>query len=198
MFTGIIEGLALLEKKVKTSAGFRFSLKAKFRLNKLKIGESIALNGCCLTLVGRRGGKISFDVARESLKVTTLGTLKVGERVNLERALRWGDRIGGHLVSGHVDARGKIIKIKKFPRGAEWSIRFPLRLRQDIPLKGSIAIDGVSLTINRVTRRKGGGVLKVFLIPHTLKVTNLKDRRVGDLVNLEVDRTLRRRQTLRR
>ncbi|MBI1910077.1 MAG: riboflavin synthase [Deltaproteobacteria bacterium] len=199
MFTGIVEQTAIICQTRRIPAGVRLVLRPKSRPVRVKIGESIAVNGCCLTLVRYRSGLLEFDVARESLKITTLGLLQKGMRVNLERSLRFGDRIGGHLVTGHVDAMGRIVSLRKYPNGAEWTISFPKKLARSILMKGSVAIDGVSLTINRVLHPKVNrrqSTFKIFLIPHTLKVTNLKDRKASDQINLEVDRLARYRGSL--
>ncbi|MDO8644365.1 MAG: riboflavin synthase [bacterium] len=199
MFTGIVEGVGKLQKIQKISAGLRFVIQPQFRPGRVKIGESVAVNGVCLTCVsvgasrrvaqkrGRSTGTpLHFDVARESLKITNLGKLKEDSLVNLELALRLGDRLGGHLVSGHIDGVGKILKIQKFPNGAEWTIRCPSSLIRYFTKKGSVTVDGVNLTVNKVHRGRAP-TFSIFLIPHTLRQTNFYKHQRGDEVNLEVD-----------
>ena len=143
----------------------------------MRIGDSISVQGCCLTVVKKARGKLWFDVSKETLRVTA-GLDRPGE-VNLEKSLALGDKLGGHLVTGHVDGVGRMVGKK----GSEYTFTVPKGLARYIARKGSICIDGVSLTINRVT----GNTFEVNLIPHTLKVTTLGRLARGDTVNLEVD-----------
>jgi riboflavin synthase len=141
------------------------------------------VSGCCLTVVAREGDTLAFDISRESLSLTTLGGLGVGDRVNLEKALRLSDRLGGHLVSGHVDGIGSIVSVGSDARSQRWTIEAPPALARYIAAKGSVCVDGVSLTVNTVDGARFG----VNLIPHTVEHTTFGDRRAGDRVNLEID-----------
>ena len=190
MFTGIVTGVGRLQKIEESPSGLRIRIHPPFSSRPIKIGESIAVNGCCLTVVRKltvvkKGTKsLEFDVARESLRVTTLGKLRPGTFVNLERALRLGDRLGGGIVSGHVDGIGEITADRQYPEGREWSVSCPKPLVRYLVPKGSITIDGVNLTLNRVRK---SGAFTVCLIPETLRKTTLGTLRKGDRVNLEVD-----------
>jgi riboflavin synthase len=183
MFTGIIEGVGTIQSIAKKKSSHRMTIKSPFSLTKVKPGESIAVNGVCLTVVSKKQKNFSVDVALESLRVTTLGDLKKGSHVNLERALRLSDRLGGHLVSGHVDACGTLKKIDLYKDSREWWIQIPARLKKYIIEKGSITLDGTSLTVNQVR----GARFSVFLIPHTLKSTILKEKSTESRLNIEVD-----------
>jgi riboflavin synthase len=183
VFSGIIETTGRLEARTPRGAGARLTLATSRPLPRLAVGESVAVNGACLTVAARNGRRFTVDVSPETLRRTTLGRLPLGTRVNLERALRLGDRIGGHIVQGHVDAVGRLEAIR--PEG-EWVLyRFsaPAALAPYLVEKGSIAVDGVSLTVFRC--RRGG--FSVALVPHTLRATTLGERRPGDRVNLEAD-----------
>lgn len=149
----------------------------------LELGESIAVTGACLTVVAQTSGSFDADVSIETAEKTTLGRLPLGAELNLERSLRVGDRLGGHWVSGHVDGVGRIASIE--PQGESWLVRvaMPEELRRFVAPKGSIALDGVSLTVNAVS----GLELSVMLIPHTRQVTSLKHWRTGAELNLEAD-----------
>jgi riboflavin synthase len=179
MFTGIIEEIG----KVKETAEKRGVLTLKTSFSDLRAGESVAVNGVCLTVNKSRNGLADFDVSPETLKKTTLGKLKNGQPVNLERALRLGDRIGGHLVTGHIDGTGKILAIRKTGSGKEITILFPTEIKKYLAVKGSVTIDGISLTPAGLS----GNRLSVALVPYTLNKTNLGKKRVGDEINLEVD-----------
>ncbi len=164
-------------------SGARLTIRSDRPLAKLALGESIAVNGACMTVTGRRGRTFTVDVSPESLRRTTLGKLPPGARLNLERALRVGDRIGGHIVQGHVDGVGRLSAIR--PEG-EWVLyRFeaPKALAPYLVEKGSVAVDGVSLTVFRCR----GSAFTVALIPHTLAETTLGSTAPGDRVNLEAD-----------
>ncbi len=149
----------------------------------LQVGESIAVDGCCLTLVQFDQEALSFDIIEESLGKTTLGGRRPGARLNLERSLRLGDRLGGHLVSGHIDGTGVVAEVRADAEETRITIEVPVEVPVRVVHKGSIAIDGVSLTVASVD----GARFTVALIPHTLEVTNLGERKVGDRVNLEMD-----------
>lgn len=178
MFTGIINHLGKIEKR--TANGLVIAAK----IPKPKLGASIAVNGVCLTVVKTSNGKHSFDVGPDTWARTNLGSLKTGQKVNVEPALRHGDELGGHFVTGHVDASAEIISLEAWGEGF-WRLRveLPSLLRGLVATKGSIAIDGISLTVTAVER----GYLEVMLVPHTLQNTNLGRRTAREKVNLEAD-----------
>jgi riboflavin synthase len=161
----------------------RISISSKIDLATVPAGGSIAVDGVCLTVTGRRGRRFDADLGPETLALTTLGQLQPGDQVHLERPLRMGDPLGGHLVAGHVDGVGKVVATRPLGEALELEIAAPAALAPFLAAKGSIAIDGVSLTLNRVTARS----FSVTLIPHTLAVTCLGQLRPGDKVNLEAD-----------
>jgi len=184
MFTGIIQSTGRVTRSETRGGDLRFALIAPdLDTSDITLGDSIAVSGCCLTLVEREGDTLAFDVSKESLGLTTLGYLGVGDRVNLEKALRLSDRLGGHLVSGHVDGIGTITAIESDARSQRWRIAAPHELMRYIAAKGSVCMDGVSLTVNAVD----GDEFEVNLVPYTVAHTTLGDRRVGDRVNLEID-----------
>jgi riboflavin synthase len=194
LFTGIIEATGRIERRVPSGTGARLTIASDVPLPRLTLGESIAVSGPCLTVVSHRGRRFAVDVSPETLRRTTLGTVRPGTRVNLERALRVGDRLGGHVVLGHVDGVGRVEAIK--PDGDWFAYRFsaPRALAPYLVEKGSIAIDGVSLTVFACK----GGSFTVALIPHTLARTTLGERRPGDRVNLEADVLLKHIETMLR
>ncbi|HKT42991.1 MAG TPA: riboflavin synthase [Rhodanobacteraceae bacterium] len=184
MFTGIIQSTGRVTRSEARGGDLRFSVVApEFDASDVALGDSIAVSGCCLTVTEREGDMLAFDVSNESLGLTTLGGLSVGDRVNLEKALRLSDRLGGHLVSGHVDGTGTITAIESDARSQRWRIAAPHALMRYIAAKGSVCVDGVSLTVNAVD----GSGFEVNLIPHTVEHTTFRDRHVGDRVNLEID-----------
>ena len=184
MFTGIIQSTGRVTRSEARGGDLRFSVVApEFDASDVALGDSIAVSGCCLTVVMREGDTLAFDVSNESLDLTTLGALGVGDRVNLEKALRLSDRLGGHLVSGHVDGIGTIDAIEADARSQRWRIAASHGLMRYIAAKGSVCVDGVSLTVNAVT----DAAFDVNLIPHTVAHTTFADRHVGDRVNLEID-----------
>jgi riboflavin synthase len=183
MFTGIIEEIGRVKGLVRGRESARLSVEAKLVLADTKLGDSIAVNGVCLTVDGWTRNGFVADVMAESLERSTLGTLSSGKAVNLERALAAGDRLGGHLVSGHVDGRGKVLCVVRRDNAVNYRIGCALELLRYISIKGSIAIDGVSLTVTEVDELG----FSVALIPHSLEKTVLKNRRLGDAVNLEND-----------
>ncbi|WP_028580564.1 riboflavin synthase [Desulfogranum japonicum] len=183
MFTGIIEGIGTILQKGTAGGGVVLTIEADFELTDPEEGESIAVNGTCLTARNIQGNRFQADVSPESLSRTGLGKLVVGSRVNLERALRLSDRLGGHIVSGHVDCLGSVLERK--PAGDFTLFTFSLDpdLARYIIEKGSITINGVSLTVNSCDDQ----YFSVSIIPHTLSVTTLGELKPGDRVNLEVD-----------
>jgi riboflavin synthase len=183
MFTGIIEGLGTIEQIRPSGEGKRLSLSADFGLDGTKIGDSLAINGACLTAVVVEGSYVEADVSPETLATTTLGTSAAGNRVNIERALRVSDRMDGHLVTGHIDGTGILSRQKTSGNALLLTFTVGASLLRYMVKKGSVAVDGISLTINRC----GGGSFEVSLIPHTAKMTTLALRRPGERVNIETD-----------
>ena len=184
MFTGIVEATGTVARKEPRGGDLRLTLAAPdLGVDDIALGDSIAVSGCCLTVVERTGNVLAFDASNATLALTTLGELAVGDGVNLEKALRLSDRLGGHLVSGHVDGIGRIVAIEPDARSQRWRIAAPQGLLRYIAAKGSVCVDGVSLTVNAVA----GDAFEVNLIPHTLAHTTFRDRRAGDRVNLEID-----------
>ncbi len=183
MFTGIVEGLGEIVSKNPIVKGIRFVIKAPFDLSDVKLGDSISVNGVCLTVINLEIQTFAVEVSPETLMRTTLGGLQVGTKVNLERALQIGDRLGGHLVSGHVDGIGEVISRKESGDFLFFTIKVPENLTKYIIEKGSIAVDGISLTINAISQN----LVELAIIPHTARITTMGFRRPGDLVNIEVD-----------
>jgi len=183
VFTGIIQGQGTVLEKKPAGGGMVFCVEAGFDLTDPEEGESIAINGACMTAREIKNRKFLVDVSPESLSRTGLGALSVGSMVNLERALRLADRLGGHLVSGHVDTRGRVEERRSAGDFTLFSFSLDAGLAKYVIEKGSITIDGVSLTVNSCT----GNRFSVSIIPHTLAVTTLGQLKQGDQVNLEVD-----------
>jgi riboflavin synthase len=183
MFTGIIEEMGSVKGLRREAGAARLTVSASLVLEGTAIGDSICVNGVCLTVVEMDGSSFSADVANETLKVTNLGDLRVGQKANLERALRLSSRIGGHLVTGHVDAVGRIREKKQ--EGNSWRIfiETPESALPYIIKKGSVAVDGISLTVADV--EKTG--FSIAMIPHTAKLTTLGFKSAGESVNLETD-----------
>lgn len=194
MFTGIVQATGTIAHAEARDGDLRLVVAApELASSGVAPGDSISVAGCCLTVVSIDAAGLAFDVSRETLSLTTLGALRGGDAVNLEPALRLSDRLGGHLVSGHVDGVGTIASIEPDARSQRWSIDSPRPLLRYLAPKGSVCVDGVSLTINAVT----GGGFEVNLIPHTVGATTFRDRRVGQQVNLEVDLLARYLERLR-
>ncbi len=183
MFTGIIEGLGTLKTVRSAGEGSRFTISSDFALDGTKLGDSIAVNGACLTAVVLKGNLFEVDVAPETLLKTTFGGAKPGSRVNLERALRLGGRLDGHLVSGHIDGVGIISQKKPIGNAVIVTIKIPENLLHYMIQKGSVAIDGISLTINECGKES----FDISIIPHTAKLTSIGFKNVGDKVNIETD-----------
>jgi riboflavin synthase len=184
MFTGLVSDMGVVERLEPRAGGARVTIRpGTMPVDDLALGESVACNGACLTVVERGGGRMSFDAVPETLSRTTLGNWRAGTRVNLERALRLSDRLGGHLVQGHVDAVGQVLGRVAEGQGARLTISLPPALAPLVAEKGSIAIDGVSLTVARADRDR----FEVALIPETLSRTVLGAAAPGTPVNLEVD-----------
>jgi riboflavin synthase len=182
MFTGLVESLGTVARTAETGAGRRLTVRDSIG-PALVIGESVAVNGACLTVVAIGGDEFDFEVGPETLLKTNLGGLAAGDRVNLERSLKVGDRLGGHFVQGHVDAVGTI---ERRARNGDWEdvwFRCPTELTRLMVPKGSVAVDGISLTLVTVESER----FSVMLIPHTQAVTTLGFKRPGDAVNLEAD-----------
>jgi len=183
VFTGLIEGIGRIVEKRPAGGGMVFGLEAGFELIDPEEGESIAVNGACLTARDIVGNRFLVDVSPESLSRTGLGRLEVGSRVNLERALRLSDRLGGHLVSGHIDALGTVEERRAAGDFTLFTFSLDPSLSRYVIEKGSVTINGVSLTVNSCT----GNRFSVSIIPHTLAVTILGELKAGDRVNIEVD-----------
>ncbi len=183
MFTGLIEEVGAVRSIAVDGERARLTIDAPLVTGELPLGASVAVDGCCVTATDVIGGSFGVDLMRETMRVTALGQLAVGDRVNLERALRVGDRLGGHLVQGHVDGVGEVIGVEKVPGTWSVSIRIPAELTRYLVVKGSLCVAGVSLTIAHLA----DDVVTIGLIPHTLEMTNLEDLDIGRRVNLEVD-----------
>jgi len=184
MFTGIIQSVGRVATRTVRGGDAFVEIDATgLDMSDVAIGDSIAVAGVCLTAVALDGTRFAADVSAETLKLTTLGKLVAGSAVNLEKSLRLADRLGGHLVAGHVDGVGQVVSVHDDGASQRWTFAVPPALSRYIAVKGSIAIDGTSLTVNEVD----GDTFGVTLIPHTLEATTFGDRRPGDAVNLEVD-----------
>ena len=187
MFTGIVEETGSVTGVRPTAAGIRLTVRCRVVARGLKLGDSVAVNGCCLTAVRQtksgRDTLLRFDLLRETWERTNLQFAAVGSLVNLERSLAVGRRMGGHFVTGHVDGVGRITRWERSGADHVLDIAAPAAVRRYVVSKGSIAVDGISLTVAGVT--KAG--FRLWIIPHTLAVTALRERKVGDAVNLEAD-----------
>lgn len=183
MFTGIVEETGRVVAFAPKAEAWELAVSARVALEDLTLGDSIAVNGCCLTAARTEAGTLRFDVLEETRRLTNFSALQPGSKVNLERSLRFGGKVGGHFVTGHIDALGTIEAFEARGKDHYLCIGVPREWTRYIVHKGSIAVDGISLTIAEVTEAS----LAVWLIPHTLAVTNLGEKRVGDRVNLEFD-----------
>lgn len=192
MFTGLIAevgkiaAVRRLPARIKTGGAFtRITVTAGSIPSEVKTGESVAVSGVCLTAVESGGGRFSADLAQETLERTSLGQLTKGSLVNLELPARAQDRLGGHVVQGHVDGIGKLLRLERDQGGEDWrlEIEIPLSLAKYVVPQGSIAVEGISLTVARID----GGRVEIAIIPHTYQATNLRALRPGDPLNIEVD-----------
>lgn len=183
MFTGLVETLGTIVQRLDQPPGCRLRIASGTTAQGAQLGDSICINGCCLTVIEINGEELDFEAGEETLSRTNLGNLQPGSKVNMERSLAVGDRLGGHYVTGHVDALGTLIERSEDPPWANLRFRLPVALASQVASKGSIAIDGVSLTVVDADSDS----FSVALIPHTLEVTTLGSRQIGDSVNLETD-----------
>ena len=183
MFTGLIEDIGTLVAITRAPKGAKLTVACHLPMNELQLGDSIAVDGACLTVVAMGESDFSVDVSLETLKLTTLGSAKTGQRVHLERALCLGDRLGGHLVQGHVDGVGKKVGDERVGEGWEITWEIPEALLDTVVHKGSITIDGVSLTVARLKHNR----VSVAVVPHTGEMTTLVERDIGAPVNVETD-----------
>jgi len=188
MFTGIIQDVGRVQAREERGGDARLTIATeRLDLERIAIGDSVSVQGCCITVVSKQAKTFAADLSRETLSLTTLGALGIGSRVNLEPALRAGDPLGGHLVSGHVDGVGRVLARAGDARSLRLTIAPPPELARYIARKGSVTLDGVSLTVNEVDDAGFG----VNLIPHTLEVTTLGELHSGARVNLEIDQVAR-------
>ena len=183
MFTGLIEDVGKIESLRVSRRSAVLTIKTSLSVRAMKLGASIAVNGACLTVVGKDKEKFTVDVSPETLKRTNLERHASGSLVNLERPMRLQDRFGGHLVTGHVDSMATVTSIKQEGEFTSFTFRVPVKLGSLLVSKGSVAVDGISLTVNDCGRQR----FSVMIIPLTLRHTNLRVRRVGDKVNVETD-----------
>jgi riboflavin synthase len=183
MFTGLVEGIGKITEIQRIREDIRLTVVPQFDMSDCRVGDSISVSGICLSITGMQEGALTMDVSGETTSRSTMAQLKPGDEVNLERALQLGDRLGGHLVSGHVDGVGKILKKEQKKRS--WLLRIGIgeALARYTIEKGSIAVEGISLTINDCQNT----YFEVNIIPHTAQETTLLEKRVGDLVNIETD-----------
>jgi riboflavin synthase len=183
MFTGLVEEAGQVKAVRSGDRGRALTINTGLPLGTMKLGASIAVNGACLTMVKRGRGEFTVDVSPETLRCTNLAELSAGSLVNLERPMRLGGELGGHLVTGHVDAVGKVAAIERQGEFTFYRFQAPRRIAALLVPKGSVTVDGISLTVNECQR----GGFSVAIIPFTLRHTNLRARRVGDKVNIETD-----------
>ncbi|MHB8337805.1 MAG: riboflavin synthase [Ignavibacteriaceae bacterium] len=183
MFTGLVEEIGKLENKIPEGLGYRLIISASKVLDDLEIGSSISVNGTCLTVVKLENNTFSVEAIEETLKKTNLGELKTGGKVNLERSLKVDARLGGHFVLGHIDTTGEILDVTELSNSHFVKISFPEKFRQYLIYVGSVAIDGISMTVAELS----GNTFSVGIIPHTWEETIFSTRKAGDTVNLEFD-----------
>lgn len=192
MFTGIVSDLGTLADIATLETGARdqrrFRIATSYDVDSIPMGASVACNGCCLTVVEKAKGSLSFEASGETLQKTTLGDWKVGARINLERPTKVGDELGGHIVAGHVDGVATVAAIRPEGGSVRYTISAPAALAGYVASKGSVALDGVSLTVNEVADATDGSVqFGVNIIPHTQEVTTFGQLKVGDRLNMEID-----------
>lgn len=188
MFTGIIQTTGNIFSIEEKAGDCRFVFNtAEMELSDMKLGDSISVNGACLSIVEKEIHSFTADLSKETLNLTTFSELKVGSRINLEKAMMLSDRINGHLVSGHIDGIGKVVNKVDEGRSVKYTIEFPVKLGQFISKKGSVSVDGVSLTVNG----KVNNTFDVNIIPHTLSETIFSDYEIDSKVNIEVDQIAR-------
>jgi len=183
MFTGLVREVGEVAWLRRSGPSVQLLVKGPRTARRVRIGESVAVNGCCLTVTTQRGDQCMFDLLEESLERTNFGRLKPGSPVNLERALRVDGRLGGHFVQGHVDCASPVLAVEEKGQDLRLEIAMPADFARYVAFKGSVAINGVSLTVAALDAKS----FSVWIIPHTLDHTNLGDLEVGDLVNLEFD-----------
>lgn len=183
MFTGIVEEIGTLKEIIPSSQSIKLTVQCQKVIQDVKVGDSIAVNGICLTVTKFTSNSFTADVMPETMRKTNLGSLRVGEKVNLERALRLGDRLGGHIVTGHIDGTGKVFDRLEEDNAIWLEITASSDILKYIVQKGSVALDGTSLTIADI----GDKSFKVSLIPLTAEMTNLKNKKYGDVINIECD-----------
>lgn len=183
MFTGIVSDIGMVRSVRDTSRDRRLEIETVFDLETAAIGASIACAGCCLTMIDKGEGWFAAEVSGETLAASTLGDWRSGQRVNLERPVRAGEELGGHIVAGHVDGVGEVVRVGVTGGSHALGVRAPRPLQRHIAAKGSITVDGVSLTVNAIS----DDVLDVNIIPHTWEITTMRDLAPGARVNLEID-----------
>lgn len=183
MFTGLIEEIGRVHSVIKATKSSRITITAKNVLENVKVGDSICTNGVCLTVTEFSGHQFTVDVMAETMRRSNLHRLSIGDKVNLERALRLGDRLGGHIVSGHIDGMGKVVNLKQEDNAVWVTITTDQEILKYIVQKGSITLDGISLTVANVTE----DYFQVSIIPHTKEVTTILRKMPGEVVNIECD-----------
>jgi len=183
MFTGLIEEIGIIRSTIKSNGGLKIKVKANKVMTDIKIDDSIAINGCCQTVIKHDRNSFEVIAIEETLRKTNLGELKSDSKVNLERAIQSGNRLGGHIVQGHIDCVGEIIAIKSEGSSKLYSLRFPEEYKKYVINVGSICINGISLTVANLESNS----LSVAIIPHTLETTTISNLKVGSKVNLEFD-----------
>ena len=183
MFNGIISNQGIVKKIIKRTKGINFFLKSKLKLQKKDIGISISCDGVCLTLISLKNNLLEFYLSNETLNKSKFKKIKINDLINLELPLKYGQKISGHICQGHVDTFGKVSSIKKIDKSYLFDFNLPKKERKQLVEKASISINGISLTISKITK-KG---FQIWIIPHTLKMTNLSILKNNDLVNIEID-----------